>query len=146
MAEASLLVVDASVAAKWELNDESHAQRSLAVLEDFRSGKVVLYAPDQIRYEVPSAILKAVRQRRLSPERGQIAVALFLSLDLTTVRSNSLIMLAYRHALHFGCSLYDGLYLALAETAQCPLVYADARLRTALHDRFPWAMWIEDYS
>lgn len=145
MAEAPRFVVDASVAVKWHLDDESHSDYALALLRDFRAGKVALYAPDQIRYEVPSAILKAIRQRRLSSEQGQSAITLFLSLDLRTVRSGSLILLAYQQALRFGCSLYDGLYLALAETSQCLLVYADNRLRNAIGNAFRWGLWIEDY-
>jgi predicted nucleic acid-binding protein len=45
----------------------------------------------------------------------------------------------------YDCSYYDGLYLALAEAARCPFVYADQRLRNTLAGRCPRAMWIEDY-
>ncbi|MCX6020737.1 MAG: hypothetical protein NTZ05_03225 [Chloroflexi bacterium] len=48
-------------------------------------------------------------------------------------------------AQRFGCSLYDGVYLALALARDCPLIYADNRLRNALRGRFPLALWIEDY-
>lgn len=77
--------------------------------------------------------------------KGRTALVDFPAWRIPTVRSGSLILGACDQALRFGCSLYDGLYLALAEMAQCPLVYADQRLRNALGSRFPRAVWIEDF-
>lgn len=139
------LVVDASVVTKWHLRDEHYTEQADALLMGFREGRLHLLAPDQIRYEVASAVRAALRTKRLEPEKGRAAVAYFLAWRIPTVRSGSLILAAYDQALRFGCSLYDGLYLALAEMARCPLVHADHRLRNTLGKRFPLALWIEDY-
>lgn len=138
-------VVDASVAVKWHLHDEELVVPALRILADFREGRIDLLAPDHLRYEVPSAILGAVRRRRLTPETGSGAVDQFLAWNVPTVATGELIRAGYDAAIRFGCSVYDGLYLALAEAARCPLLYADQRLRHALADRFPLALWVEDY-
>lgn len=138
-------MVDASVVTKWHLKDEQYIEQADALLIEFREGRLNLLAPDQIRYEVASAIRAALRTKRVDPEQGRKAVADFLAWHIPTARSGSLILAAYHQALRFDCSLYDGLYLALAEMAQCPFIYADHRLRNALGNRFPLALWIEDY-
>jgi predicted nucleic acid-binding protein len=53
-------VVDASVAAKWYLPDEPDSWHAAMLLADFRDGKIRLLAPEQVRYEVPSAIRNAL--------------------------------------------------------------------------------------
>ena len=145
MTEHPFLVVDTSVALKWHLEDEDHVPEALAVLEDYRHGRISLLAPDNIRYEFAGAIRKAVSRRRISTENGRLAIDAFLGLELRTVRSSSLIVIAYATAITYKCSLYDGLYVALAELAQSPLVYADRRLRNTLGDRFRLGVWIADY-
>ena len=146
MTETPFFVVDTSVALKWHLEDEDQVPEALAVLEDYRRGRISLLAPDNIRYEFAGAIRKAVSRRRISSEDGRLAIDAFLGLELRMVRSNSLIVMAYATAAAYGCSLYDGLYVTLAQLAQSPLVYADSRLRNTLGDRFPLGVWISDYS
>ena len=138
-------VVDASVAVKWYLRDEPDTEFADRVLDDFQRGHTSLFAPNQIRYEVPSAIRNALRARRLLPAPGRLSIADFLALRIATVDDDTLIEAGYDQALQFDCSLYDGLYLSLAETLVCPFVYADKRLRNALGTRFPLAIWLADY-
>lgn len=145
MAESPRYVMDASNAVKWHLHDEDHVREAHAVLLDFREGRLQLLAPHHIRYEVPSAILGAVRRNRLPADVGATAVRQFLSWDILTVASGELIQAGYGYAIRFGCSLYDGLYLALAELTSSHFIFADRRLRNALADGFPLALWIEDY-
>lgn len=145
MIEAARYVVDASTAVKWHLEDEEYTHQALAILRDSQEGMISLIAPDNIRYEVPGAIRRAVVRGRLSIPDGRLAVANFLSLELHTIRSNSLTLLGYDYAFRFGCSLYDGLYLALADMARCPLILADRRLKNNLGNRFRFVLWIADY-
>ncbi|MBI4506446.1 MAG: type II toxin-antitoxin system VapC family toxin [Chloroflexi bacterium] len=145
MAERPQFVVDASVAAKWYLNDEVNADQALEVLRHFLQGKISLLAPDHIRYEVPSAVRNAVRRERVNPAAAREATSIFLGLGLPTTRSSSLILLGHDQAIRFGCSLYDGLYLALALMSQRPLLHADRKLRHALDGRFHLELWIADY-
>jgi predicted nucleic acid-binding protein len=70
--EAPRYVVDASTEVKWYREDEPQAQESLVFLTDYHRGKVSLLAPDQIRYEVPAAMRRAVIRNRLSREDGRL--------------------------------------------------------------------------
>ena len=124
------LVVDASVAAKWHLPDEDHADTADAILQRFVRGELLLWAPDYIRYEVPAAITVATQGRspRLLPEAGRQAIEKFLDLGLSTTDSRRLVLDAYPLVHQFGCALYDALYLALAQRLGIPFITADRRL------------------
>ncbi|MBI4507702.1 MAG: type II toxin-antitoxin system VapC family toxin, partial [Chloroflexi bacterium] len=106
-------VVDASVATKWYLNDEEFADEALKVLLDFQEERITLIAPEHIRYEVPSAIRNAIRTDRIDPEKAWEQVRLFLQLRIPVVRTSAVIELGLHASLEYGCSFYDGLYLAL---------------------------------
>ncbi len=138
-------VIDASVAVKWHLRDEQDDDVAKAVLIDFREGRTRLVAPDHVRYEVPSAILNAVRRGRMAGADGEGAISEFLAWRRPTVGDDALIEGAYQQSMRFGCSLYDALYVALAESLDCPLIHADRRLRNALGRGFPHAIWLNDY-
>jgi len=138
-------VVDASIAVKWHLRDEQDAETAIQVLTDYRDGRISLVPPEQIRYEVPSAIRNALRTRRMTADAGAMAVADFLSWNIPTVTDNALTLNGYRLVIRFGCSFYDGLYVALAERANASLVHAGNRLRNAIGGTFPLEMWMDDY-
>lgn len=140
-----LYVVDASVAAKWFLPDEPDVTAAVTVLADFRAGRTALVTPGHLRYEVPSAIRAGYRTKRLTLEGSRAAISRFLSLQVPTIDDASMIEAGYEHSLRFGCSLYDGVYLALAESLDCPFVFADRRLRNGLGEEFPRALWLTDY-
>jgi predicted nucleic acid-binding protein len=139
-------VVDASIVSKWHLRDEQHVDRADAILFAFQAGRIDLIAPDHLRYEVPSAIRKGVRTGRLMSHQARTAISDFLNWGLPTVGGDGLIPAAYDQPVRFGCSFYDGLYLALSDAIGCPLLHADDHLRNALGGGFPSAIWIEDWS
>lgn len=145
VAEIPEYVLDASVAVKWHLRDEEHAALALQILRDFREGRVGLLAPDHICYEVASAVQVAVLRDRITVEEGRSSLADFYGWGIPTVRGESLIFFAYDQALKLHCSFYDALYLALAQSANAPLISADEKLRHTIGQDFPLALWIEDY-
>lgn len=135
-------VLDASVAVKWFLSDESDTSQADALLADFREDRVSLVAPEHVLYEVPSAIRNSLRTGRVTVEQARLAIEKFIGWHIPTVHDDALLLSAYEVAVRFGCSYYDGLYLALAEATGFPLISADGRLRRALGDRFPLARWL----
>jgi predicted nucleic acid-binding protein len=138
-------VVDASVAVKWHLRDEQFTSQADALLAGFRDGRWNLAAPESLRYEVAGAMRKAVRMHRLTREQGRAAITGFLGWNVPVVASDTLLLAAYDYSWRFGCSYYDGLYLALSDSMECPFVYADSRLHHSLDARFPRAIWLEDW-
>ena len=126
------LVVDASVAAKWVLNEpDSPAARRL-----FTRG--TLLAPDLLWAELGSLLWRRHRQGEFSaPEAREMMI------DLRTlpVRSHALfplLPLALEIGMAISHSVYDCIYLALADREDCRFVTADRRLRNAVGSG-PWA-------
>jgi predicted nucleic acid-binding protein len=138
-------VIDASVAVKWHLRDEPNIIAADFLLRDFRANRIYLLAPDHIRHEIASALRKTLRTRRMTPGQARAAVSRFLSLQIPTINDDDLILAGFDQAARFGCSLYDGLYLALAEISNCPVIIADQRLHNAIAGKFPLALWIDNY-
>ncbi|GAC1448490.1 MAG: type II toxin-antitoxin system VapC family toxin [Ktedonobacterales bacterium] len=140
-------MVDASVAVKWHLQDEEHVDQALALLDQFAAGAVELVAPDQIRYEVPSAVAVATRRAtpRLTMEQGREAIDEFLALGLTTLRDDDLIVRAYALVHQYAIAFYDALYLACAQHIGCPLIVADNRFYQRIRT-LPHIIWIGDYA
>jgi predicted nucleic acid-binding protein len=141
------LVVDAAIAAKWHLTDEEHTDKARLILLDFARGKTHLYAPFHIRYEVPFAITAAIMgvNPRLTQAQGKEAIEDFLALDIQTTETEELIQKAYPLVTRYGCTFYDALYLALAQSLVIPLVTADHKLYQRL-SHLPDIVWLGDYS
>jgi predicted nucleic acid-binding protein len=140
-------VVDASVAAKWHLeDDEEYVDQALLLLSRFGEGTVELVAPDHIRYEVAAVITGATtgRQPRLSRAEGSRAISEFLALPIRTKNDSALILAAYPLAQQYGCRLYDALYLAVAQRLRIPFITADRKLFLRVAG-VPGVIWIGSY-
>lgn len=123
-------VLDASVAAKWHLRDESDVAAADAVLADFVAGNLDLLAPSHLRYELLNTIAVARQRGRITPETADVAAvdALALLSSLTLHDEDALLLRGSALAAEQGCAFYDGVYAALAEAAACPLLLADDAL------------------
>lgn len=144
---AEALVVDASVAAKWHLRDESDVGHADLLLMRFVTGELTLVAPEQIRSEVPATISVAtiVKTPRLSKADGQVAIEQFLALGIQTFRSDELVMTAYALVHQHAIAFYDGLYLALAQQLHIPFITADNKLYQRIKSRSD-VIWLGDYA
>ncbi len=128
------VVVDASVAASWILDDE-HDPRASSVLAKVASSAGVV--PLLWHYEMRNILLVARRRGRLSATAMAERVASLAELPLATDGDADLgvaLMLAERHALSF----YDALYLELAARLGATLATLDRALaRAAQAERLP---------
>jgi predicted nucleic acid-binding protein len=120
-----MIVVDATVAAKWYLN-EAGSQRALGLLA---SGED-LFAPDLINAEVTGAI---VRRHRIGGITRVEAEALVLDWkrDFGKIEIEpwqDLLDDAVALALTISHSLLDCIYLACAKRLAAPLLTADEKL------------------
>jgi predicted nucleic acid-binding protein len=120
------LVVDASVAVKWVLDEDDHAKarRIIGTVEQ-------VLVPELIWAEVTNVIWRRQRQ-------GEFTIAdaldLLAELQAANVESRPIEPLAadaLALAVTLQHSVYDCVYLALAEKEGCDLVTADRRF----HDR-----------
>ena len=123
----SRFVVDASVAVKWllpEVHTEA-AQRTLSKENE-------LLAPDLIWAEVGSALWKKYRRGQIGSDTARILLRDLRRAPLQISESKALVTAAWDIAVRFDRSIYDSLYLALAVSADCPLVTADLKLYNRL--------------
>ncbi len=118
------IVVDASVAATWLLPDETNANTADVL------GAAGLHAPWLFWAEMRNILVVAERRKRLDrPMLGE-AVALLEGLHIvfdSTPTGDRVMALARGH----GLSVYDALYLELAQRLGAPLLTLDQKLAKA---------------
>lgn len=115
-----MIVVDASAAVTALLNDGPARQ----VLRSER-----LHAPHLIDPEVTNVLRRQVQQNRITAGDGWNAVDVWRRIALTRYPVIGLLDRVWQ--LRDNLSAYDATYIALAETLDCALVTADARLSNA---------------
>ena len=140
-----IAVLDASVALKWQFEDEEVTSSAMALLEDFVEGKIELIAPTLFPYEILSAITVAIQRRRIEEEAGYRAVHYVTTLGIALKSFDDLIGPAFYLARLYGLSSYDCAYMALAEKEKCDFFTGDKRLFNSVRDRLPWIKWIGGY-
>lgn len=134
-------MVDASVVVKWFV-PEVHAEAARGLLRE----EFTLSSPDLVRAEVGNVLWKKWRRDELSSE---VVGGVLRDLDRFTLEietSEPLLGTAWEVARRFDRSFYDGIYVALAIRADCPLVTADRKLYNALgeSDLSGNVLWVED--
>jgi predicted nucleic acid-binding protein len=127
-----VIVVDASVALAWVLDDSEEGHRyAAAVAEAKLSGDEVLIAPMLMAQECSYRLLKVGRARRW----GEAQIAEYgETIDLIGVRhldQTSTVAALVRFAVRRHVQGYDAVYLALALAAGARLATLDGGLRTA---------------
>ncbi|MBI5582569.1 MAG: type II toxin-antitoxin system VapC family toxin [Deltaproteobacteria bacterium] len=121
------LVVDASVAVKWFL-PEIHSRAAERLLSE----AFELMAPDLIWSELGNVLWKRWRRHELTEAAASEILRDFKRYPLGIFRSGRILDDVWRLASTLNRSFYDCVYLALAETQQCPLVTADLKFFTVL--------------
>ncbi|MEJ5369370.1 MAG: type II toxin-antitoxin system VapC family toxin [Bryobacteraceae bacterium] len=120
-------VVDASVAVKWLVPEESRHEASTLITE---AGP--LLAPDLIITEVSSALSRKARLGQITAAEAKGAHSVWMEAlqcgVLTLSSSMDLLEESFQLSLTLDHALPDCLYLALARRVSGVLVTADARL------------------
>jgi predicted nucleic acid-binding protein len=134
------IVLDASVAVKWVLHEE-HWITARRLLSNSR-----LLAPHLLWAEVGNILWKRYRRREASVDEVRQMLADVGELPVTTFAHWPLLSDALDLAVSLDQTVYDCLYLALAESRRSVMVTADRRFCDAVRDSV-WAdriVWIED--
>jgi predicted nucleic acid-binding protein len=142
--EPRLVVVDASVVLKWQLDDEEYIPQATALRNDFYAlGVIKAVAPHLLIYEVTNGILTATKRKRLDSDKGLRVLdnLIELGVELKEVEPERVLELALEHNL----TAYDAAYLALAESEGCELWTGDRPFYQAVKDEFPRVNWIGNY-
>ncbi|MEW6481587.1 MAG: type II toxin-antitoxin system VapC family toxin [bacterium] len=120
-----MIVIDASVALKWFLQ-EKDSDRALRIREEHLSGLRGLNAPDLILSEVSNVL-------RFSPhynsQATKSALVSLLDIDINVVvLSRGIYELAIELAYRYEITVYDAIYVALAQDLGYDFITADEKL------------------
>jgi predicted nucleic acid-binding protein len=142
----TVVVVDASVSVKWFLSPayEPLCPEAAALYGRYLSKEIEFIIPDIFWAELGSAFWKAVRLGRFQRPSAEAAIASLMKCDLPTFSSAKLLERAFQIATKYDRSVYDSLYVALAEKSNAELITADERLANALAAHFP-IRWLGSY-
>ena len=136
-----IIVIDASVAAKWFFQEE-HSMEAINLLDNHFEINV----PDFFFLEMKSLLCKRTRRRELSLKEALEMDDEIRSIPIQSYPSAALRDKAFEIALETRSSIYDCLYLALAEALDSNMVTADRRFFQALQNAslFSRMLWVED--
>lgn len=123
-------VIDASVVVTV-LADAEHAPWAEAQLSTDGANRS-LWVPHLIDAEVGQALRRRVAAGRMGGDRADAALLDLARLPLRRVDHVGLLHRAWE--LRHNLSFYDGLYVALAEMLDAPLITLDRRLAKAVDD------------
>jgi predicted nucleic acid-binding protein len=120
-------VVDASVLVTVLARAQHASWAEARLAED--GARDALWAPHLIDAEVGHSLRRRVAARKLPEDRAVAGLRKLEALPLRRVAHTGLAERAW--SLRHNLSFYDGLYVALAESLDTPLVTLDARLAKA---------------
>ena len=117
----SALVIDASVAVKWVVEEEGTTE-ALALRDR------ALAAPDLLIAECANILWKKVRRNELSEQEAVFAAGLLARADIELMAMRPYLEAAVRIAVALDHPAYDCIYIALAEAEELRFVTADMSL------------------
>jgi len=120
-----VMVVDASAAIEWLLRTP---KGSVVEAQMFAEGQS-LNAPHLIDIEVTQVLRRYVRERVLTEMRAQERLQSLLDLHILRHRHTFLLRRAWQLRHHL--TIYDAVYVALAEALNAPLLTCDAKIAAA---------------
>ena len=136
-----IVVVDVSVAAKWFIAEDNTDEALILLDRPFD-----LHAPDLLYLEFDNILCKLIRRGLLSEEEGFDMRDRIQAFPIQPYSSQTLREKAFQIAIENRRSIYDCIYLALAELLEGRMVTADRRFFLALQGSplEDYIFWIED--
>ena len=139
------VVVDASVAVKWVL-DETYSPEAVALLQEWANAGMRVIAPALQAYELTNILHKRVGRADMTIDEAYVALTELLGADVTYEHDAATSLRALELAHQFGLpATYDAHYLALAEREGCEYWTADERLWNGVSGKLSWVRWIGAY-
>lgn len=120
-------IIDASYLLSFLLADEQ-LKEAEEIFDQFSVGKIKLYAPSLLPFEVLSALQTATARKRITSQTAQELAKYFLDLKIPILNIDlfKTFVLAQLENLTF----YDASYLYLAKTHHAPLLTLDEKLQS----------------
>ncbi len=143
----NVVVVDASIAIKWTIN-EPDSGTALALLANWTDRGIEVLAPALLAYEVTNALYRRVRKGDLPVDdaRRGLTEVIFKVVEFDFPENSDFNMRAMKLGQQFGLpAAYDSHYLALAESKECEFWTADTRLWNSTRGKLAWVHWMGEY-
>ena len=144
----SPVVADASVALKWVIEEE-HSDRAEALFNDTVAQGLPIFAPPHFMSEVTNALYRRSLRRAnaIDTQLADEALLRLLSFPIRSITPAHLYPEAQRFARsHRLNSIYDTLYVVVAQHIGGELWTSDQALLRSLASAAPWVRWIGDYA
>ncbi|CAM5278265.1 MAG: type II toxin-antitoxin system VapC family toxin [Xanthobacteraceae bacterium] len=125
------LVIDASIAVKWVVEEEG-TEDALRLRTGFN-----LLAPELLIAECANILWKKVQRGELLPDEAAMAGRLLERSGIAFVPMRGLLEATTALAIKLSHPAYDCVYLTVANQSQARFVTADQRLLRALAERAP---------
>ncbi len=106
----------------------------------------MLHVPDLFFAECANVLWKYVRRHGYDAATALRNLADLVSLGLLVTPASALVATAFPLAVEEAITVYDALYVALADRLGCALLTADERLVDRVRERHPNVAWLGDYS
>lgn len=136
-------IVDASVGVKWFFN-EKDSELAKELLQRFKRREVRLIVPEFFFIELANVFWKRVKTKETTTGAALDAFDTLIGFSLERYSDHELSDVTFENALHHGISVYDALYLSLAEVYTAPVVTADEVLIKACEGRFDWITSLQE--
>lgn len=138
-----IFILDMSVLAKCFFKEED-SEKANSFLQALHQEKIKIVLPEIGFSEFASACWKYVRKQIISIDEALARVDSFIKLPLQWYPDKELLEVALENGYYYGISVYDALYVSLAEVYVAPLVTADKNLYRACHKRFDFIEYLPD--
>ena len=136
-----IFVLDNSVLVKCFFNEEG-TEKAASFLQGFREKRIRIVLPEFALSEFANTCLKKVRKKIALMSQALRHLNALVELPLEWYRDRELLDVALENGYFFGISVYDALYVSLAEIYMAPLVTADKALYKACHGRFDFIEYL----
>lgn len=125
-------VIDASVGVKWFFPESGWAEA-----RGLRGKDIEAIVPDSFFGEVGSAVLKKLRRGQVTVAQAAQAMEELRQAPVIAVPVRPYVLGGFHIAREIGESIYDGVYVAVADAHECQVVTADRELVQAVAGT-PW--------
>jgi len=132
-------VIDTSVDIKTYVQEQDSG-KAVRLRNDYHKGVHELIAPDIFPTEMCNVLMILERSGKIKPGEADLFFMQFLIEVPPLVAAVPLLPRALEIAKQFRQTVYDCLYIALAEREGCELVTADDKLVNAVQTTLPFAL------
>lgn len=121
------VIIDACVGGKWFF-EEPLTDKALQIMEAYQQEKILITVPGIFYPEIASICHKYVKRGIVTDDIADTYFKQMLKLSIDCYQENKLVEAALENAYLFGISIYDALYVSLAEFYCAPLITVDEEL------------------